>query len=83
VQAEKLPELRRNNEAFQVWLMKDGGNVLNAGTFVSHIGTGAQFFTLGDAHTDYNQIAFTLEPDAYGSLPRGQAVLVAVINVKG
>ncbi|ANE48124.1 hypothetical protein SY83_19590 [Paenibacillus swuensis] len=77
VSAENLPELQ-TEEAFQVWLIK-GDKVVNAGTFQSRKGSGAIFFTLEPAVPDYDQIAITLEPDAYGDLPRGKAILAADI----
>ncbi|QHW32004.1 hypothetical protein GZH47_15090 [Paenibacillus rhizovicinus] len=80
VQAEKLPQLK-GNEAFQVWLMKDGSGVVNAGTFVSRDGTGGLYLTLDRNLSGYNQIAITLEPDAFGQLPRGTAVLAAAIKL--
>ncbi|MBP1992954.1 anti-sigma factor [Paenibacillus eucommiae] len=73
VQAEKLPELK-GTEAYQVWLVKDG-NVVNAGTFMTHNGSGGLYYTFDPS--DYDQIAITLEPDAHGETPRGTAVLAA------
>lgn len=61
VQAENLPTLE-GNEAFQVWLIK-GDTPQNAGTFLSHNGTGAVYYTL-DSANDYDTVAITLEPDA-------------------
>ncbi|MBM7567642.1 anti-sigma factor [Paenibacillus sacheonensis] len=80
VQAEKLPQLK-GNEAFQVWLMKDGSGVVNAGTFVSRDGKGGLYLTLDRNLSGYNQIAITQEPDAFGQLPRGTAVLSAEISL--
>jgi hypothetical protein len=80
VQAEKLPELK-GNQAFQVWLLKDKKPV-NAGTFLSHDGNGALYYTFGPQ--DYDTIAITLEPDALGKKePRGTLILTASIKVAG
>jgi hypothetical protein len=37
VQAEKLPQIK-GNEAFQVWLMRNGQDIVNVGTFFPHDG---------------------------------------------
>ncbi|WP_171056142.1 anti-sigma factor domain-containing protein [Paenibacillus sinopodophylli] len=71
VQAENLPKLT-NDEAFQVWLLKEGKPV-NAGTFLTNDGTGALYYTFKP--DEYDQIAITHEPDARGSQPRGEIVL--------
>ncbi|WP_127496116.1 anti-sigma factor [Paenibacillus glycanilyticus] len=80
VQAEKLPELK-GNEAFQVWLMKDGQDVVNAGTFLAREGKGGLYLTLDKNLSGYDQIAITQEPDAYGVTPRGTAVLTGSISL--
>lgn len=80
VQAEKLPALK-GNEAFQVWLMKDGSDVVNAGTFFSRDGKGGLYLTLEQNLAGYDQIAITQEPDAFGKTPRGTAVLAAAISL--
>lgn len=71
VQAENLPKLA-NDEAFQVWLLKEGEPV-NAGTFLTNDGTGALYYTFKP--DEYDQIAITHEPDAKGLQPRGEIVL--------
>ncbi|MGO4546132.1 anti-sigma factor [Paenibacillus sp. 2TAB23] len=71
VQAENLPKLA-NDEAFQVWLLKEGKPV-NAGTFLTYDGTGALYYTFKP--DEYDQIAITHEPDAKGLQPRGDIVL--------
>nr|WP_183557842.1 anti-sigma factor [Paenibacillus endophyticus]MBB3150249.1 anti-sigma factor RsiW [Paenibacillus endophyticus] len=71
VQAENLPKLA-NDEAFQVWLLKEGKPV-NAGTFLTNDGTGALYYTFKP--DEYDQIAITHEPDAKGLQPRGEIVL--------
>ncbi|MFC5652944.1 anti-sigma factor domain-containing protein [Paenibacillus solisilvae] len=73
VQTEKLPALKKE-EAFQVWLLKSGKPV-NAGTFISQDGSGALYYTFTPG--DYDSIAITQEPDAYGQEPRGSVVLAA------
>jgi anti-sigma-K factor RskA len=75
VQAENLPELQ-GSEAFQVWLLKDG-EPTNAGTFLSHNGTGALMYTFEPS--TYDTVAITQEPDAEGSTPRGSIVLAATL----
>ncbi|MEK3883053.1 anti-sigma factor [Paenibacillus sp. PL2-23] len=76
VQAEQLPELE-GTQAYQVWMIK-GENKYSAGTFLTHGGTGAIYYTLQDE--GYDTIAITLEPDAFGEKPRGEIVLAAPIN---
>ncbi|MCA0755210.1 anti-sigma factor [Paenibacillus sp. N4] len=71
LQAESLPRLAEG-EAFQVWLLRNGKPV-NAGTFLTHEGTGALYYTF--APESYDQIAITHEPDMDGSEPRGTIVL--------
>ncbi|SDX99695.1 anti-sigma factor domain-containing protein [Paenibacillus sp. CF384] len=76
VQAEKLPELQ-HNEAYQVWLIKGKETPVNAGTFMTHNGTGGLYYTFNP--DSYDTIAITLEPDAHGDTPRGKPVLVAAL----
>lgn len=76
VQAEKLPQLQ-DSEAYQVWLIK-GDVKHNAGTFLSRDGTGALYYTFDPG--DYEMVAITLEPDAYGEQPRGKVILSAPIQ---
>ncbi|MBO2944047.1 anti-sigma factor [Paenibacillus sp. F411] len=75
VQAENLPELQ-SNEAFQVWLIK-GEDKRNAGTFLARDGIGALYYTFEPE--DYDTVAITVEPDAYGEQPRGRLILAAPI----
>lgn len=76
VQVEQLPKLQ-GDEAFQVWLLKDGKPV-NAGTFLPNEGVGALYFTFNP--DDYDQIAITQEPDANGVEPRGSMVLAGALS---
>lgn len=76
VQAEHLPELQ-GTEAFQVWLIK-GDTKVSAGTFLSEQGHGAMYYTF--TPQDYDTIAITLEPDAFGQQPRGEIVLAAPLK---
>lgn len=76
VQAEQLPELK-NSEAYQVWLIKGKETPVNAGTFMTHNGTGGLYYTFNP--NNYDTIAITLEPDAHGVLPRGKPVLAAAL----
>jgi RNA polymerase sigma factor (sigma-70 family) len=71
VQAEDLPQVNQQ-EAFQVWLIKDNQPV-NAGTFSPYNGKGVIYFTFEPK--DYDTVAITLEPDANGVKPRGTIVL--------
>jgi hypothetical protein len=73
VQAENLPKLE-GTEAYQVWLLKDS-QPQNAGTFLAQAGTGALYLTFEPQ--DYDTVAITLEPDAFGDQPRGEPILVA------
>ncbi|WP_341281827.1 anti-sigma factor [Paenibacillus sp. FSL H8-0537] len=76
VQVEQLPKLQ-GDEAFQVWLLKEGKPV-NAGTFLPNEGVGALYFTFNP--DDYDQIAITQEPDANGVEPRGSMVLAGALS---
>jgi anti-sigma-K factor RskA len=76
VQAEQLPELK-NNEAYQVWLIKGKETPVNAGTFMTYNGTGGLYYTFNP--NNYDTIAITLEPDAHGVMPRGKPVLAAAL----
>ncbi|NRF94687.1 anti-sigma factor [Paenibacillus frigoriresistens] len=76
VQAEQLPELK-NSEAYQVWLIKGKETPVNAGTFMTHNGTGGLYYTFDS--NSYDTIAITLEPDAHGDKPRGTPVLAAAL----
>ncbi|WNR45428.1 anti-sigma factor [Paenibacillus roseipurpureus] len=76
VQAEQLPELK-NSEAYQVWLIKGKETPVNAGTFMTHNGTGGLYYTFDP--NSYDTIAITLEPDAHGDKPRGTPVLAAAL----
>jgi hypothetical protein len=80
VQAEKLPQIK-GNEAFQVWLMRDGQDIVNAGTFFPHDGKGGLYLTLNRNLSGYDQIAITQEPDAFGQLPRGAPILTAELKL--
>ncbi|SFM14799.1 Putative zinc-finger [Paenibacillus sp. 1_12] len=71
VQADDLPQVKQQ-EAFQVWLIKDNQPV-SAGTFSPHDGKGVVYFTFEPK--DYDTVAITLEPDANGEKPRGSIVL--------
>lgn len=76
VQAKDLPELQ-GTEAFQVWLLKDG-TPHNAGTFVTDNGNGALYFTFEPG--EFDTVAITHEPDAFGDQPRGKVVLAAPLE---
>ncbi|OXM15431.1 anti-sigma factor [Paenibacillus herberti] len=77
VQASKLPELK-DEEAFQVWLIK-GDKPVNAGTFKPSGNSGAVTFTFPGG--SFDQVAITLEPDAFGATPRGEMVLAGALKV--
>ncbi|MCM3746630.1 anti-sigma factor [Paenibacillus pasadenensis] len=76
VQASRLPELK-DEQAFQVWLIK-GDKPVNAGTFKSSGNSGAVTFTFSGE--SFDQVAITLEPDAFGSAPRGEMVLAGALK---
>lgn len=76
VQASRLPELE-DEQAFQVWLIK-GDKPVNAGTFKSSGNAGAVTFTFSGE--SFDQVAITLEPDAFGSAPRGEMVLAGALK---
>lgn len=71
VQAEDLPQVKQQ-EAFQVWLIKDNQPV-SAGILAPQNGKGVIYFTFEPK--DYDTVAITLEPDANGVKPRGTIVL--------
>jgi anti-sigma-K factor RskA len=73
VQAQDLPKLE-GTEAYQVWLIK-GEEKHSAGTFFSEHGNGGLMYTF--ALETYDTVAITLEPDAYGTQPRGKLLLAA------
>ncbi|NUU76030.1 hypothetical protein [Paenibacillus xylanilyticus] len=56
-----------------------GDTPQNAGTFLSHNGTGAVYYTLYSVN-DYDTVAITLERDAMGDQPRGRMILAAKIK---
>jgi anti-sigma-K factor RskA len=73
VQVHNAPSLT-GEQAYQVWLLKNGQRI-NAGTFrVNENGTGILVFTSGTA-PNFDNIGITLEPDANGTQPRGPKVL--------
>ncbi|SDT32261.1 Putative zinc-finger [Paenibacillaceae bacterium GAS479] len=76
VQASKLPELK-DEQAFQVWLIK-GDKPVNAGTFKPSGNSGAVTFTFPGG--SFDQVAITLEPDAFGATPRGEMVLAGALK---
>ncbi|PLT46849.1 hypothetical protein B8V81_1073 [Paenibacillus pasadenensis] len=76
VQASRLPELK-DEQAFQVWLIK-GDKPVNAGTFMPTGNAGAVTFTFPGG--SYDQVAITLEPDAFGQEPRGSIVLAGALK---
>jgi hypothetical protein len=65
-------------EVYQVWLMRPGG-VESAGTFVPAANGSAVFAAPIPNDLSILGIAITLEPDAYGKIPRGPKVLVGYL----
>ncbi|WP_274364607.1 anti-sigma factor [Paenibacillus thermotolerans] len=62
------------DQAYQVWLLRDGIRT-NAGTFhVEEDGFGVLTYPLGKS-IGFDRLGITLEPDANGSEPRGKKVL--------
>lgn len=73
VQVQNAP-LLTGEQAYQVWLVKNGQR-MNAGTFrVNEKGTGILIFTSGTV-PNFDNIGITLEPDVNGTQPRGPKVL--------
>ncbi|RKN86802.1 anti-sigma factor [Paenibacillus ginsengarvi] len=63
------------NEAYQVWLIRNGHRQ-NAGTFrVDPKGSGVLIYDLPRKNGEFDSIGITREPDSEGSEPRGQKVL--------
>ncbi|WP_409344710.1 anti-sigma factor domain-containing protein [Paenibacillus sp. MBLB4367] len=62
-------------EAYQVWLIKEGKRY-NGGTFrVDAQGRGVLTLELRESETAFEAVGITLEPDANGVQPRGRKVL--------
>lgn len=67
--------LTSGEEAYQVWLIKDGKRH-NGGTFrVDEQGRGVLTLELRPDETAFEAVGITLEPDAGGTQPRGKKVL--------
>lgn len=65
----------QGEQAYQVWLVKDG-NRLNCGTFrVDSQGNGVLTYKIDEHERQFDAIGITLEPDSEGSKPRGKKVL--------
>ncbi|MEF3306824.1 anti-sigma factor [Paenibacillus sp. GYB003] len=74
LQTSGLPSLT-GNEAYQVWLVKNGERH-NCGTFrVDDKGNGIMTYPIDDDDRTFDTIGITLEPDSKGTLPRGKKVL--------
>ncbi|WP_271753838.1 anti-sigma factor domain-containing protein [Cohnella sp. JJ-181] len=70
------------NEAYQVWLLKDGVRK-SAGTFRvagddGGQGLGVLAMPIGSASLDFDKIGITLEPDDKGDSPRGEKMFGSV-----
>ena len=62
----------KNDEAYQVWLVKDGSRT-SAGTFhVDDKGVGLLAMAIGPSELSFDRIGITLEPDGNGVQPRGK-----------
>jgi hypothetical protein len=74
LQTSGLPALQ-GEQAYQVWLVKDG-NRLNCGTFrVDSQGNGVLTYKIDEHERQFDAIGITLEPDSGGTKPRGKKVL--------
>ncbi|TDF96615.1 anti-sigma factor [Paenibacillus piri] len=63
------------DEAYQVWIVKEGTR-FNGGTFqVDDKGSGVLTYDLNSQESGFDRIGITLEPDAKGTKPRGKKVL--------
>ncbi|RED60270.1 anti-sigma factor [Cohnella lupini] len=61
----------KGEEAYHVWLLKDGQRT-SAGTFtVGESGIGIMTLPLGDQELDTDAVGVTLEPDSHSLSPRG------------
>lgn len=61
----------KNEQAYQVWLLRDG-NRSSAGTFrVDEKGIGLLSMAIESGELNYDRIGITLEPDDKGNHPRG------------
>jgi hypothetical protein len=74
LQTSGLPALQ-GEQAYQVWLVKNGDR-LNCGTFrVDSQGNGVLTYQIEEEERQFDAIGITLEPDSGGSEPRGKKVL--------
>lgn len=74
LQTSGLPALK-GEQAYQVWLVKNGDR-LNCGTFrVDSQGNGVLTYKIEEEERQFDAIGITLEPDSGGSKPRGKKVL--------
>ncbi|CAG7646238.1 hypothetical protein PAESOLCIP111_05121 [Paenibacillus solanacearum] len=74
LQTSGLPELQ-DEQAYQVWLVKNGDRV-NGGTFrVDAQGNGVLTYKIDESQRSFDTIGITLEPDPTGTKPRGKKVL--------
>jgi hypothetical protein len=74
LQTTGLP-VQTGEEAYQVWLVKNGERS-NCGTFkVNNQGDGVITYMIRDEERGFDTIGITLEPDAKGSRPRGKKML--------
>lgn len=72
VQMDNLPQLK-DQEVYQVWLLKDGERE-NAGIFTpNENGTGILSFPLSESD-QFDQIGITAEPDGTSVQPRGKKI---------
>lgn len=74
VQVEHIQPLA-GEQAYQVWLLKNGQRK-SAGTFVvNDLGSGILVYSFGKETPDFDSIGITREPDPFGTSPRGPKVL--------
>ncbi|WP_028549475.1 anti-sigma factor [Paenibacillus sp. UNC451MF] len=74
LQMSGLPSLQ-GNQAYQVWLVKNGSRH-NSGTFrVDANGNGVLTYVIDKDNLAFDTIGITLEPDSEGTQPRGKKVL--------
>ncbi|GAX91418.1 anti-sigma factor [Effusibacillus lacus] len=78
VQVQNVSPLS-GEQAYQVWLLKNGQRQ-NAGTFrVNDKGEGVLIYAMDSTKPDFDNIGITKEPDANGTSPRGPKVMGTIL----
>jgi anti-sigma-K factor RskA len=79
VVVDRLPQLR-DDQAYQVWLMRAGQSISGALFVVDETGYRGARLVAPDSLLTYQLIQITIEPAAGSLSPTGEPVLGAVLN---